>query len=278
MFEGRKLIIATMHHKENVIAPILEKALGVNCFIDQTFDTDLLGTFSGEVERKLDPIATAKEKCLRAMKTNNCELGIASEGSFGAHPTLFFIPADDEFLVFIDIKNKIEIVIRELSTSTNFNGKEIESEEDLINFAETIGFPEHGLILRKSRDENEEIHKGIRNFETLKNVFEKLKSTNNSVYVETDMRAMHNPLRMKVIEKASYQLVKKIQSTCPECKMPGFGITASKSGLKCKLCGAPTHSILSFFHTCQHCQFTKEEMYPHQKTTEEPMHCDYCNP
>lgn len=85
MFEGRKLIIATMHQKETVIAPILEKALGVHCFIDQTFDTDLLGTFSGEVERKLDPIATAKEKCLRAMRANNCDLGIASEGSFGAH-------------------------------------------------------------------------------------------------------------------------------------------------------------------------------------------------
>lgn len=278
MFEGRKLIIATMHQKETVIAPILEKALGVHCFIDQTFDTDLLGTFSGEVERKLDPIATAKEKCLRAMRANNCDLGIASEGSFGAHPTLFFIPADDEFLVFLDTKNNLEIIIRELSTSTNFNGKEIESEEDLINFAETIGFPKHGLILRKSRDENIEIYKGIRDFETLKNVFEKIRSAYNSVYVETDMRAMYNPTRMQVIEKASFQLIQKIQSTCPECEMPGFGKTASKRGLKCKSCGSPTNSILSFLYTCQHCQFTKEEIYPNQKTTEEPMHCDSCNP
>jgi len=32
MFEGRKLIIATKHQKEKVIAPIVEKALGCNCF------------------------------------------------------------------------------------------------------------------------------------------------------------------------------------------------------------------------------------------------------
>ena len=85
-----------------MIAPILEKELGVNCFVDETFDTDALGTFTGEVERELDPISTAREKCLRAMKINNCDLGIASEGSFGPHPSMFFVNADDEFLIFID--------------------------------------------------------------------------------------------------------------------------------------------------------------------------------
>jgi hypothetical protein len=102
MFENRKLIIATKHHKERVIAPILEQELGVQCFIDETFDTDLLGTFTGEVEREQDAIETAREKCLQAMEKNNCDLGIASEGSFAPHPTLFFIHADDEILIFID--------------------------------------------------------------------------------------------------------------------------------------------------------------------------------
>jgi hypothetical protein len=95
VFQNRKIIIATKHEKEQVIAPILEKELGVNCFVDETFDTDALGTFTGEIERELDPISTVREKCLRAMKANNCDLGIASEGSFGAHPSMFFINADD---------------------------------------------------------------------------------------------------------------------------------------------------------------------------------------
>ena len=125
MFQNRKLIIATKHQKESVIAPILEKELGINCFINETFDTDTLGTFTGEIERKLDPISTAREKCLQAMKLSNCDLGIASEGSFGPHPSMIFINADDEFLIFIDTLNHIEIIVRELSTSTNFNGKQI---------------------------------------------------------------------------------------------------------------------------------------------------------
>jgi hypothetical protein len=278
MFQNRKLLIATKHEKEKVIAPILEKELGVNCFTDETFDTDVLGTFSGEVERELDPVSTAREKCLRAMKQNNCDLGVASEGSFGSHPSVFFASADDEFLIFIDTQNKIEVIVRELSTSTNFNGKEIKSQKELFGFAEQVGFPTHGLILRKSKDENTKIHKGIVDIETLKKTFEDLSSKYNSVYAETDMRAMYNPTRMNVIEIATEKLAQKIKSTCPNCKMPGFGVTDVKRGLKCGLCGSPTKATLSYIYVCQHCQFTKEEMYPHKKTTEDPTFCDYCNP
>ncbi len=278
MFQGRKIIIATKHKKEKVIAPILEKELGVNCFVDETFDTDALGTFTGEIERELDPISTAREKCLRAMKANNCDLGIASEGSFGAHPSMFFINADDEFLIFIDTKNNLEVIVRELSTSTNFNCKVIYSESELLEFAKEIGFPKHGLILRKSKDEKTEIHKGITNIDTLKKLFEGLYSKYSSAYAETDMRAMYNPTRMHVIKNATQKLVQKIKSTCPRCEMPGFGIKEAKKGLICSLCGSPTNSILSYIYECQHCKFQNEVMYPNNRKSEIPMYCNYCNP
>ncbi len=278
MFQNRKLLIATKHQKEKVIVPILEKELGVRCFIDEAYDTDALGTFTGEIERELDPVSTAREKCLRAMKKNNCDLGVASEGSFGPHPSLFFVNADDEFLIFIDSKSNIEIIVRELSTSTNFNGKQIESQKELLEFAKQVGFPAHGIILRKSKEETTDIHKGITDDEILKKTFEHLHSKYKTVYAETDMRAMYNPTRMTVIEKATEKLVQKIKSTCPKCKMPGFGITDARRGLECSLCGSPTNSTLSYIYVCQHCKFTKEEMYPNKKTTEDPMYCDYCNP
>lgn len=278
MFENRKIIIATRHQKEQVIAPILEKELGVRCFTDETFDTDALGTFTGEVERELDPISTAREKCLRAMRVNNCDLGIASEGSFGPHPSLFFVPSDDELLIFIDLKNNIEIISRELSTSTNFNGREINTQKELLDFAEQAGFPSHGLILRKSKQENKDIFKGITEGEILQEVFNHILSKYPSVYAETDMRAMYNPTRMIVIEQATQKLVQKIKSTCPQCRTPGFGITEAKNGLPCNLCGWPTNSILSYLYVCQKCRFTKEELYPNKKTSEDPMYCDYCNP
>lgn len=278
MFQNRKLLIATKHQKERVIAPILENELGVTCFVDETFDTDTLGTFTGEVERELDPVSTVREKCLRAMKLSNCDLGIASEGSFGSHPSIFFVSADDEFLIFIDTLNNIEVIVRELSTSTNFYGKQIQTQKELFEFADKAGFPTHGLILRKSKDEKTDIHKGITDIESLKKTFDQLYSKYNSVYAETDMRAMYNPTRMNVIEKATKKLVQKIKSSCPQCQMPGFGVTDTKSGLNCSLCGSPTNSILSYIYVCQHCEFTKEEMYPNNITTEDPTYCDYCNP
>jgi len=278
MFKDRKLIIATKHEKEKVIAPLVEKALGVSCLINKNFDTDILGTFTGEIERKLDPIATARQKCLMAMELTNCDLGIASEGSFGPHPSMFFASADDEFLIFIDKQNSIEITARELSIATNFNGKEINSEKKLLDFADSINFPSHGLILRKAKDDNNDIIKGITDIKKLKETFKKLYDEFKSVYAETDMRAMHNPMRMKVIKSVTKKLIEKINSVCPKCNKPGFGITEAKKGLECSLCGSPTNSTLSYIYVCRHCQYSKEEIYPNKKTTEDPTFCDYCNP
>lgn len=278
LFENRKLLIATQHGKEQVIAPILEQNLGVECFANQIFDTDTLGTFSGETERLLDPIANAREKCLLAMKANNADLAIASEGSFGAHPSLFFANADDEFLIFIDRKNDLEIIVRELSTDTNFNGSEIDNEEALFSFAQEAKFPSHGLILRKSKNEKEAIFKGITSLAILKKTFHQLMQKYGSVYVETDMRAHFNPSRMVVIEKATRKLIEKIKACCPECSCPGFGVTAVHHGLPCSTCGSPTRSTLSYSYSCQKCNFTEEKRYPNNKTTEDPAYCDYCNP
>ena len=278
LFQNRKILVATKHQKEKVIAPILEKELGVRCFVDETFDSDVFGTFTGEVERKLDPLSTARAKCLHAMQANNCDLGVASEGSFGPHPSMFFVSADDELLVLIDLKNNLELVARELSINTNFNAKEIHSEEELFDFARSIGFPGHALILRKSKEDNSEIHKGISDSSVLRATFEQLMLKYNSVYVETDMRAMNNPTRMKVIERAAEKLAKKVKSTCPQCQMPGFDVTDAKKGLKCGLCGLPTNSAISYIYRCSHCNFWREEMYPDNKTTEDPTYCDHCNP
>ncbi|MEN8884856.1 MAG: DUF6671 family protein [Winogradskyella sp.] len=278
MFKGRQLIIATKHKKETAIAPILEDKLGVACFVDRTFDTDLLGTFSGEVERNQSPIETARLKCLKAMEINQCDLGVASEGSFGAHPSLTFASADDEFLILIDKKNNLEISVRTLSTATNFNGKAIPDENALLEFADAVNFPSHALILRPSKTSTQDIIKGITNTTDLKIAFSTLLEKHKTVFAETDMRAMYNPMRMQVITDATQKLVTKIKSCCPECHTPGFGVTDAKGGLPCDQCAMPTQSTLSLIYTCAKCKASKEELYPNNKHTEDPMYCDYCNP
>jgi hypothetical protein len=98
------------------------------------------------------------------------------------------------------------------------------------------------------------------------------------VYVETDMRANYNPSRMKVIEKAARKLVEAVQSTCPDCGVPGFVITKAIPGLPCEWCHSATRSTLSFLYSCSKCGCTKERKFPHHKTKEDPAFCDFCNP
>lgn len=278
MFCGRTLLIVTKHKKELIIAPILEKELGVKCIVTNDFDTDKLGTFSGEIERTGTPIETAKNKCILASKNTGYDLVLASEGSFGPHPFLYFVPSDEEILILIDKTNNLEFQVKELSTDTNFNGKEITNEQELIEFANICKFPSHGLIIKSSKGEYNNFIKGIQDWDQLINYFNKNIKDGSSVYVETDMRAFCNPTRMKIIENATIKLVEKIKSVCPNCQTPGFGITDIRDGLPCSLCGRKTRSILSYIRTCQKCAYTQEEMFPKGKKEEDPLYCDFCNP
>ncbi|RTY86493.1 DUF6671 family protein [Flavobacterium sp. RSP15] len=278
MFEGRQLLIATKHHKEKVIAPIFEKGLGVHCFVPESYDSDIFGTFSGEVERKNTAVETVRAKCLAAMEEFDCDLAIASEGSFGSHPSIFFAQSDDEFLIFIDKKNDLEIIARELSLKTNFHGENISSKEMLLDFANKIQFPAHAIILRSKPDDLTTLVKGITTKSELEDTFQHLVNKYGSVYAETDMRALYNPTRMGVIKVAAQKLLETIKTECPSCKAPGYCVIDAKQGLPCSWCSAPTRSTLSFIYSCKKCCFSSEKMYPHQKITEEPGFCDSCNP
>ncbi len=278
MFNGRKLLVATKHRKERVIAPLVEKALGVSCFTNKDFDTDALGTFTGEVARQADPVTTARTKCLMAMELTGYDLVVASEGSFGGHPYLYFIPADEEILMLKDRKNNLEIVVKELSCQTNFNGTALKNKQDLLDFTRSVHFPSHGVILRRAKDDVSSVEKGITDWKRLNKIFHRFMLEFGSAYVETDMRAMFNPTRMKVIEAATKKLIAKALSPCPQCKAPGFGITATVPGLPCRRCGFPTRSTIKHVYSCQKCLFNKEQLYPGGSSVEDPGFCDFCNP
>ncbi len=278
LFAGRRLVIATKHEKERAIAPILEAGLGVQCFSSPDLDTDLLGTFTGEVERELDPLATAREKCLRAMDATGCDLAVASEGSFGPHPQVVFVPGDEELVMLVDRRNRLEIVAREISTATNFAAAEVGDEAELLEFANKAGFPEHGLILRRSRERADHIVKGITDQALLLESFRGLRQQFASVWVETDMRAMLNPMRMVVIGDATTKLLGLLKSACPACGMPGFTVTEVVRGLPCELCALPTNSASRHLSKCAHCGHTEELRFPNGKHYEDPMYCSFCNP
>jgi len=278
IFKGRRAIIATKHQKERVIKPILEKELGLICSVPENLDTDLLGTFSGEIERVDDPITTLRKKCLMAIESTGIDIAIANEGSFGPHPAIFFANADDEIIMLLDRKNDLEIIERELSLDTNFSGSEITSEAELLDFANKVGFPSHGVILKKAKTDYTGIIKRSADFEQLVENYRKVMNENGIAYAETDMRAMLNPTRMRNIEAAAKKLVAKAKSLCPECATPGFGVVQVVTGLPCEICGFPTKSTLKHVCRCQKCGYERHILNPNGKFAEDPQYCDMCNP
>ena len=277
-FEGRTLVIASMHRKEEVLKPLLEQGLGITVLVAEGLNTDLLGTFSGEVARLADPLTTARKKCELALDLSGCDLALASEGSFGPHPAAFFLPANEEWLLLVDRKNNLEIHARHLSLETNFSGQEFHSIEELEAFASNVGFPTHGLILRKSKEELTGILKGITDPQQLHTAALHLLKSQESGYVETDMRAMFNPSRMQVIQETAQHLLQKLLSYCPSCQLPGFSVTSAEPGLPCSLCGTPSSATLAHLLLCHHCQHQEKVAFPHGKKTEDPQYCQVCNP
>ncbi|EMR01762.1 DUF6671 family protein [Cesiribacter andamanensis] len=232
----------------------------------------------GRLSEKIPPLATARAKCLQAMEMYGCDLGIASEGSFGAHPQLPLLPANQEWLICIDKKLGWECWAQTLSLETNFDAAEIAQEEQLRAFARRAGFPEHGLILRASRSDTSDICKGITSWQQLEEGFGRMLHRYGRVFVETDMRALYNPSRMKVIEEVGQKLLQQILTPCPGCSMPGYSLRQVVPGLPCRHCLTPSHSALYHVYSCQSCGYQHRQQHPQGVAYEEPMYCQKCNP
>lgn len=277
-FYGRKLAIATMHGKEKVLAKPLESALGVHCIVPPGFDTDRFGTFSGEAERPGDAVHTLRLKCLAAMEALDCDLAVASEGSFGPHPILPFAAVGEERLLMTDSLHGLEIGVRSLSGLTNFQHAEISDWPALVAFAKRTGFPEHGLILSGILGGERKVFKGLNQTEKLESAFRALRETADTVMVQTDMRALYNPTRMQAIAGLCDELLERIRSICPGCNRPGFGERHYNGGLACAWCGTPTERLLSIETRCNLCGHVELQLHPDGVETADPGTCPHCNP
>lgn len=277
VLENCDVVIATMHGKERVIAPILEKALQSHCIVSG-INTDLFGTFSGEVPRELSPLDAARQKCLTALEITGKDLAIASEGSFGSHPYIPFAQANEEIVLLYDRKTGAEFIGSELTAKTNISGDSIFSYREALQFARRVGFPRHGLIIRKEENSPDIFLKGINEVNKFKTTVSQLIQKYGSIWLETDMRAMYNPTRMEAIEKATLNLIQKLKRKCPVCTYPGYWIDEVITGLPCSLCGLPTKSTLGKKYRCKNCDHHAITYFPNKKMEEDPMYCDHCNP
>ncbi|NWF61668.1 MAG: hypothetical protein HXY43_21045 [Fischerella sp.] len=282
LFTNRVAVLATMHQKERVIAPILEENLGIKVIVPENFNTDAFGTFTREIKRPGNQIEAARLKAEKALELTGETLAIASEGSFGLHPSLPLISSNREIVILLDQTHNLEIIGEELSCDTNHNHLVVESVEQAFQFAKKAGFPEHGLVVMfgNSAKDSSEIIKGITTEEKLAEAVEfvLINSPTGTAHLETDMRAMYNPTRMKNIEKATHDLLRKINSLCPSCSMPGFEITRRIKGLPCAICYMPTPLTRAVVYQCQKCGFSQEKLLSDGNNYADPAQCIYCNP
>ena len=276
-YQGKIVACLTQHGKVPLIAPILEPALGCQIVQATGYDTDLLGTFTGEVTRIEGQIDTARRKARLGMELCGVSLGIASEGAFGADPFGGLMPWNIEVLIWLDDEHPLEVVGVAQGPARHLQ-RMVSSVEALEQFCLEAGFPDHHLTLRPESPTDPRIQKGLHRWDDLQQAFldSQHLSRNQQVYLEHDLRAFGNPTRQKMIQQAAADLLKKIQSYCPRCASPGFTITGHTPGLACQWCGQPTRLAKSVLWSCAACGYHRED--PHEAQYARPERCDHCNP
>jgi len=111
LYGGARALLATMHGKERVIAPLAARFLGLSVDVAPGLDTDAFGTFSRDVARAGSPLDAARAKIAAAFAlAADVEVALASEGSFGPHPHVPFAALGRELVMLIDRESGLELV------------------------------------------------------------------------------------------------------------------------------------------------------------------------
>ena len=159
-YENRRIALLTQHGKQQVIAPVLEPALG--CVMEHVtgFDTDQLGTFTRDIPRLGSQIEAARRKARMGMELSGRTAGVASEGSFGVDPFTGMVPWNVELLVWLDAELGIEVVGMAQGTARSGH---IHSGQwhEIEAFAQREDFPHHQLVLRPESQDDSRIQKSL---------------------------------------------------------------------------------------------------------------------
>ncbi|WP_373002275.1 DUF6671 family protein [Hyphomonas sp.] len=281
-FAGRQAVLATMHGKEAAIASILENALGLSIIVPQGIDTDTLGTFTGEIARpgNMDEVLIAKARL--GLSITGLNLAIASEGSYGPHPHIPFIPAGLEKLVLVDQTTGLIAMEHVFDDAPSYHNRQVKDMADLADFPVLIGFPAQALIVKPSDfpAPSVAVFKGLRDLESLACAIKTATahSRDGLAQVETDMRAHMNPARMATLARLTERFAGRLLSACKACDAPGWGVVDIENGLPCSWCGGPTNLVRSEIYGCFLCDHREKTPRTDGLQEADPGSCPYCNP
>lgn len=273
---GKDAVLATKHSKGMMIAPPFRELLGLHVH-EIAIDTDQLGTFSGEIERVGTPREVALRKARLGMQAGECAYGIASEGSIGVDPYIPFINSDFEVIVFVDEQLGIEVAENFRSAEITAHTITVDQTSELTEFLKKADFPRHKLIVRSDDKPVSFAVKGIDTQEQLEQSLSNGLKNFPNLIVENDLRAHCSPSRQRNIAAAARKLAERLQSLCPSCETPGWGIIGFKKGLPCESCGEISlEALTSEILGCTQCN--------HQSAGKvlaevlDPARCNHCNP
>ena len=274
-YNSKTVVMPTKHEKAKLIAPHFNEVLSME-IKEVAVDTDLLGTFSGEIERIGTPLETAIKKARLGIEATGNPYAVASEGSVGVDPLFPFINANFEILVFIDDEIGVEI-FESLRSNEIVAATTTTLKNNLEAFLKQADFPNHALIVKPHKGSG--AFKGIRDLESLSKAIADARnqSSDGEVIIESDLRAMSSPSRQRNIAELGFKLAKRIASTCPECQTPGWGLKDFIRGVHCSECGEYAESALKQeVLGCVKCEYTATGIVIN--STLDPSRCMSCNP
>lgn len=273
-------VLATMHGKERVIAPLLAP-LGLEVSLVPGIDTDRHGSFSRTVARSGTALEAARAKIADAFRLAPAvRVGLASEGSFGPHPAVPLLPYAQELVLLIDRERGLQVAGHDVGTDTNYAQACCTEVATALAFARRTGFPAHGVIAMACESGRPVPHRALFNDleseAALANAVRWLLMRAPEAFVETDMRAHRNPTRMAAIARAAANLVRSLASRCPVCARPGFDVGERLPGLPCAACLHPTRQLRAERLRCVGCGHA--ELRPVADGYADPAGCEFCNP
>ncbi|MEO6918182.1 MAG: DUF6671 family protein [Collimonas sp.] len=225
--DGTPVLIATMHGKEAVLGPLLAD-LGFKVLLPLGYDTDALGTFSGDVRRPGTAFEAALEKARRACVATGVMRAVSSEGSYRPCQTLFPGARSAELLAFVDLENNFSCVEYLTDLPTRFVKGRVPPD---------LGAPETQALLSAMDWPSvkamvvpfdpgfgvlpTQVFKGLGDEAALAQAMLECaaQSSDGLVHLETDLRAHMNPTRMASVAKVGKHLSERL-------RREGYGLPA----------------------------------------------------
>ncbi|MFM7146951.1 MAG: DUF6671 family protein [Actinomycetales bacterium] len=285
-YRGQSAVLATKHGKLPLVAPPLEDQVGL-AVVDCDVDTDVFGTFAGDVPRTLTMGEAAIAKARLGMQRTGLTLGLGSEGTIGPDPVTGMLTCDVELLTLVDDAQGIVIteVVRDFEIVAI--SQAVSPGDSLDALRTAADFPQHALIVRPEAVAVPELLpellvKGVGTDVDAAELDAAIRrcaqaSPSGKARVESDFRAHCSPSRQRIIRATAQALARRIARRCPNCATPGWGQIDLLRGLPCAACGAwVARARWGVVLGCVRCDHTLE--VSDGRTTEDPVRCNICNP